>query len=214
MGYDMYLLRNPREGEMPAAQARWDEAIKARDEQFPSFSAANNSDPNFKRLQDEVWAAMRVLDDARGYFRLNVWGMSTAREELFAAGVMCDAEQPPYPRKEDYGLGDEAYDVEWSDEQSCWIADDVPVKPEGKLLEYLEASKHWRDDPPPGDHVGIPLYKMGSNDGWLVTLGEIRTALAWANHHHEGWRLKLTDYVERFVAWMELAADCDGFRVY
>lgn len=72
-----------------------------------------------------------------------------------------------------------------------------------------------RESVAPGDTHGIPIYKVGSNDGWLVTPGEITTGVGWADAHHPGWRDELTDYVALFVTWMErAAAEGGGFRVY
>ena len=60
---------------------------------------------------------------------------------------------------------------------------------------------------------GIPVYKLGSNDGWLVTPREIEAGIAAADAlHPEGWRDGLEDHVSGFVAWMEEADS--GFQVY
>lgn len=76
-----------------------------------------------------------------------------------------------------------------------------------------EDRERWRTAVPPGDNVGIASYKFNSNDDWLVTPGEIRTSVVWADHHYPGWRERLTDFVREFVEWMEFTIPSGGFTV-
>jgi hypothetical protein len=123
------------------------------------------------------------------YYRLNIWGMGEARDELEPVGVIYAdySEMPSWP--------------------------DIPDDASDEEVEAATADTlRWR---PPGEYPGIPVHKLCDNSGWHVTPGEIQTGVGWADAHHDGWREDLTDYVLEFVEWMERAArDGDGFRVY
>lgn len=234
MGYDMYV-ENPD----PADQERKDllyprlygkgglygqgraipdseHGTKVDPDAYPWWAGhtAGDGSPAFEAWRDQIEIAHREYEevDARLYFRLNIWGMGTAREELFRVHVMTDVDHSPWPTPEDYGLSEYVYadlkDGAWIDEET-----EQPITDQSKL-DYLEARRQVRDGIPEGDACGIPLYKVSSNDGWLVTPGEIRTGIAWADHHHDGWRENLTPYVREFVIWMEYAASRGGFRVH
>jgi hypothetical protein len=151
------------------------------------------------------------------YFRLNIWGMSVAREQLFAVGAINVAEMPPYPQLADFGL--ERYPQYQRGPAGEWkrldLLDDEhrPLDPGPTPLEvrYLEAVEGWEQYSPPGE-IGIPAYKLGSNDGWVVQWAEIESGLAFADAHHVGWRDRLDDYVREWVEWMEKSPD--GFVVW
>lgn len=160
--------------------------------------------------------------DADAYFRLNIWGMSHAVDELVRVGVMEQAPCPEFPQPAEFGLT-EWPEHAWDDARQVWTlyersADGweyAVVEPDAHELAFLMAVRSVEEQPRSGDCHGIPTYKVGSNDGWLVTPTEIRTGVAWADHHEgDGWRQGLTDYVCDFVAWMERTADIGGFRVH
>lgn len=212
MGYDMRWLHTPPEvtEQVKAVRARFDAACNARDalpKDTPERTAA-------QELVHDTYYEMQRLDVS--YFRLNISGMGEARDELLPVEVVIEADRGMPPKPEDFGLSDYP-NVRWDDDLAGWTTDDdanQPVNPIGQQRAYLEAIREWRDGLLPGDTHGIPLYKFGSNDGWLVAPAEIRTGIAWADHHHPGWRDTLKDYVLEFVVWMELAAKAGGFRVW
>jgi hypothetical protein len=155
---------------------------------------------------------MHAVHDGE-YFRLNIWSMGEARRELWEVGVVTDIAMPMPPKLADFGLDEEPW-VEL-DADGKWVTvddEEEPQEPSEAELAYLAAVEAWRSDPPPGDAVGIAVYKLCSNDGWVVTRGEIETGLRWADAHHEGWREGLTDYVLEFVEWMTRCRD--GFMVF
>lgn len=136
------------------------------------------------------------------YFCLSIGRMSVARAELWDEGVVRLADHDSYPDLASYGLTEHPDDEAPTDSLA-------PAE-----QEFLAAVERWRTCTPPGDHVGIPSYKLCSNDGWLITPGEIRTSLMWADHHRPGWRDGLTEYVREFVEWMESTVPHGGFEVY
>jgi hypothetical protein len=90
------------------------------------------------------------LSEEKAYFRLNIFGMSDYRNVMQALGMLdFDAHRPPFPCMEEF-LNDS---------------------------EYQEACREITDAEAPTPS-GIPPYKTGSSDGWLITPRELRAALA------------------------------------
>lgn len=141
------------------------------------------------------------IPDHEDYYRLNIWGMSEARPQLEAFGVVRRAGMPHVPQAEEFGVN-EAFDFE--EDQ------DLATLTEAQLA-YVTAMKQWRDGHD-GEGPGIPDYKLGSNDGWLVTRIEIESGVRLADSEHPGWRDKVFEWVLEFVVWMEGCKE--GFRVY
>jgi len=129
-----------------------------------------------------------------GYYRLNVWGMSEARPHLAEVGIVRWAEMPPVPRAEMFGVEEYFEEAATPEEKS-----------------YQMAVEQWRSGPN-GEGPGIPSYKLGSNDGWLVLPIEIVSGIGFADTNHNGWRMEIPDWVLEFVTWMEGCKE--GFRVY
>lgn len=133
-------------------------------------------------------------NDADGYYRLNVWGMSEATPILAAVGIVRWAESPPVPRAEMFGVTEHF---------------DEPSTPQEH--SYVLAISEWRDSTH-GEGPGIPSYKFGSNDGWLVLPIEVQSGVGFADVNHPNWRKTMDDWVLEFVVWMEGCGE--GFRVW
>lgn len=112
-----------------------------------------------------------------------------------------------FPRPEDHGT------TEWDVEQ--WQYPDY-YHPEGEIppqvtayLKELDAFYRYAPEAP-----GIPVWKLGSNDHWIITPIECRGALVmWekagapfpAGRDDAGW--------QQFVDLLDRAAEHDGLRV-
>lgn len=163
------------------------------------------------------------------YFRLNIFGMSTYRQLMHAAGMIHSSRLAP-------GTEWPEWDSELAelDMDKAEFAHQVALKP---LL-----TRHDSEIPT------IPSHKLGSNDGWYVTAEEIRFALAsYAFHEQDikarlraSWEAKAAereapnrdpfradpeghpadwgtiepDYWDEWIAWLRLAAQHEGFRVF
>jgi hypothetical protein len=127
------------------------------------------------------------------YFRFNIWGMGAAREIMWRAGMLnVEAVHSPFPKVEDFGGNYED-------------------------ARFVEAVRQVTDE----DHSPfIPAYKLGSNDGWLVTPKEIKTALdrtgLWeavgsvaGAETEEG-----PDWWGEWIDFLRHTADHGGFRVF
>lgn len=182
MGYDMYW-RAPREDDnagLAEAQKAFDEAVRARNA-FPHGS------PQAIEAQKLVETTYTGLNSAeRTYYRLNVWGMSRARELMNERGMLCTP-------------GEIAYD-EWPE----YVEEGTPERARYEAERDVLLAAHR------GECPGIPVHKLCSNDGWLVLPGEITAALA-ANDKHappadvEWW--------PEWIDWLRDAIDRDGFEV-
>lgn len=214
MGYDMRWEKSP-----PPEFIERQEAARVV---FEAAVAARDAHPRGSKEADELQVAvsdaygeMQLADI--GYFRFNIWALGPARDALYEAGVIVENEDPgEWPEPSEFGL-DEWPDVQWDGNTQTWVDWDTrePITDE-KQLAFLEKARGVRDHVAEGDATGgIPMYKLCTNDGWLVTPGEIVTGLALADRQNEKWRDELPDNdIRAFVQWMELARAFGGFRVH
>lgn len=142
---------------------------------------------------------IETLADDDGYFRLNVWGMGECRQLMFNLGMAYEAPEkciPPWPELADFGL------TEYPDDP----ADDT-----SGFTQACDDVLRWMAP----DHPGIPLHKLGSNDGWLVTPLECKGAIAlWNKARDNGASEPPVDWWSRWLEYLRRAADNGGFRVY
>jgi hypothetical protein len=200
MGYDMttVVIDEGEKERVAEALERFNDAVKVR-------GAFNRGTDDYKAAQAEVDRRMNDLTaEEHSYFRLNVWGMSAAREAMWKLGMLDDAfEYGEFPDAEDFGVTSEMYDFD----------DDDPATPE-PMRRYREAqNKVLGAMATPV--VGIPVFKLGSNDGWIVTPEELRVALAEYDaatlddlaHIPDG------DWWPKWIEYLRYAQERGGFRV-
>lgn len=224
MGYDMYWEQQPEEmvADYAVKQQEFDDAVKKRDAAYPRGGPHGHADIEASPEQKAVHEAYRAMLEAEGYyFRLNIWGMGIARTVMALRGMV-----------HEYGYPD----------QAAWEA----------LPEYDES--HPDDDGGPEyraardalvgatvEHPGIAIWKFGSNDGWLVTPIEIKSALAlykasceasgddpvtWMPYVRETGRwaeevcapdvegAQAVEWWQSWLLWLGGAAEHGGFRVH
>lgn len=110
MGYDMRLVRDDDSMQTENAKATEDfnRAVTERD-------ALDRNSPEHAAAQKRVEQAFgRMNSTDLNYFRLNIWGMSKAREHMMTLGMLAVHYDgyPPFPSFGDFGLTEE----EWYDE--------------------------------------------------------------------------------------------------
>lgn len=246
MGYDMRTVIKP-EGEAVAlarlaglrraalatrdALPAEERGLHAKGEDF--YAVPANASARYRTAQNEVLRLSKLRDRTeRSYFRLNTRGMGMVREAMFLLGMAYetaeDREWPDYPRdishvvealRGDDGKTVAEYLTEWYPEK------DVPTEAElDRAKLYLAESDELRRHHPEGGTT-IPLRKLGSNDGWVVTPAECLEALSAWHARSAGERddaltdAKVTgsdwdDSWRRWLEFLELAAHCDGFEVH
>lgn len=233
MGYDMHwVTKDPGEEEAAeAARAAFYAACNVRDA-LPKDSRGHftadewklvkagelshddypaNVTAEYRAAQDEVRRLSRELDKAnRSYFRLNIWGMGNVRRAMAALGAAygdyTTDERPEYP--------DDIPDEYYEDEDAPQFAE---------VRQQVQAYKVW--SPRADGEGGLPLHKVGSNDGWLVTPQECFVAaqtiratdtavvlktLIECGIDNEGWLETWNDWVQ----WVSDASEHGGFEVH
>ena len=155
-------------------------------------------DLSYAEPQGSVLRAKRAADKAyeesrEGWYnmprphayRYNIFGGGAMREALFVTGLMDERRVPDFP----------PYDAKAS---------------EAVRDHYTATVREILDR----DYGGaIPSFKLGSNDGWLVTPAEIQRGID--RGMVERGLLSLSDaYDRRFVRWVIKSMEHGGFRTY
>lgn len=160
---------------------------------------------------------MYIEDDAglsedRRYFRLNIMGMPPFRDAMEQLDMLTwraeHAEWPEFP-----AFAEKAYrekiEGEWTPEE------------EAAIKGHRVACQRVTDSDTGGV---IPGYKLCSNDGWLVTPGEIHSALAAYQRHSQAHVRELVEavigwddgwsYWKKWIRFLTRAEERGGFRVW
>lgn len=146
----------------------------------------------------DMYAIERTGDRDRDYFRLNIWGMSEARDLMYDLDMLAEPEpeHSPWP---------DCPEGEWVDEED--------VQPGTPWAEYHAAqeavcAEHLnRDDP------RLPIHKLCSNDGWIVTEVECRALVGMANDGRANG-FELPEWWEEWIDFIDHCATHGGFRVW
>lgn len=201
MGYDMttVVVDEGEKERVEAARGKFNEACAAR-------KAFERDTAEYAAAQAAVDAAMEEWGaEEHSYFRLSIWGMGAAREAMWKLGML-DGEfgNGEFPDPDEFGVTSEMWETD---------DDDEPAAPE-PIRRYREArDKVLGAMAEPV--VGIPIFKLGSNDGWIVTPDELRVALAKYDaatlddlaHIPDG------DWWPKWIEYLRYAMARGGFRV-
>jgi hypothetical protein len=170
------------------------------------------------------------------YFRLNIWGMGEYRKRLWEDDMLVDVGSK-WPDATEFGVAehdengytrffpwvDELYEyTDGSDINHEDVPEHITDAQVQAFENYQAAENSVRFDSYQDEPEGIPVYKLGSNDGWLVTPDEIRAA--FKNKDIDELRLakEQADYEKdddesywlAFLIWMYESIDEGGFRVW
>ena len=203
MGYDMRMRKTPPpapehdiEQAREAAEAAMEAALKARRE-------GGHTSPNYLekvRTANHLHSQLMALEYP-GEFRLNTSGMSVYLGAMFELGMMHHSNAPK---------------IDW---------DQLPHDYETREEEaaYYEVSDRLTGQHGDNRRPTIPSHKFSSNDGWFITPEEIRAALeAWESFEAgtpngfsaDTLEVVQTDYWGKWIDYLRLATDHDGFRVH
>lgn len=176
----------------PAAEvAAYDQKQAAFQEAVRARDALEDG-PEREEAQKRVQEAYDAMSEAEPfYFRLNIFGMHRYMGGMDELGMLdWEAREPDFGTlPERQGEEDEAYE------------------------EAVEALVTRTAERP----RGLPGYKFGTNDGWLVAPAEIEAALKdykrpdadfFARHEIE------EDYWDEWIQFLRRAVERGGFRVY
>ncbi|QWY81379.1 hypothetical protein SEA_RIZWANA_82 [Arthrobacter phage Rizwana] len=223
MGYDMYIRNYEKDDAYEArkkeASEQWDAALAVREKRAKQLREEGrdweqiHSDSEWKAAHEEVLKASELVDMAQPeYYRLNIGGMGWCRgfmmdrgmayedyalEDRFDWPEYTEPECAPGESKEDWYKRIDQYDKEYN--ERC-----VPIR-------------SWSPDP---EREGIPLHKFGSNDGWLVTEHECRTAAKlgreapFPTYTDDDGNEKPILWWESWLTFLENASTRGGFEVH
>lgn len=231
MGYDMHLRQVPEH-----LREDW-EQHEQLEEKWRALSDRPTGDPE----ADAAWKALEAHDDPT-YFRVSMGGIDGLLAPMDAAGMIARAPEPSWDFVAVEGIPRRLVRDEAGVEHQVLDKDSPEYRIHWEQVEYRHA-----------DEAGIAVWKLCSNEGWIVTAGECSEALAaWDRLTAEDQRSVATEHMgrdvetrgsaekallnewlgiaiedlsvefqvdddalwSRWLAWLRLAADGDGFVVW
>lgn len=146
----------------------------------------------------DMYAIAGTGDRGRDYFRLNVWGMGKACDLMWDFDMLAE----PSPAHSPWPDHPDGEWVEEEDAQPGTPWGDYYAAQRGVLAEHLN-----RDDP------RLPIHKLCSNDGWIVTEVECRTLAGMANDGRTDGH-ELPEWWKEWIDFIDHCATHGGFRVW
>jgi len=193
-----------------------------------------NATPRYAEAQRKVSGALeRVYATERSYFRLNIRGMGMVRRAMLDLGMVYETSYSytDWPDRPEDGTGagiasEAMHDGSDPREYATKYYDGTEVTDAdiARATAYHDQRTALLKDHPAGAET-IPIHKFGTNDGWIVTPRECLNALAAWHATPESARIDALESAEitgldwdriwkRWLAFLELAAHCDGFEVH
>ncbi|MFG2763116.1 hypothetical protein [Streptomyces rubiginosohelvolus] len=198
MGYDMYTVKEADATEQAAVRAAQEICSNLT---FPwTLQEGTPERKAAEQAHREAFDNLRAVE--KSYFRLNIRGMSTCLDWMDVLGMLTDEAAPEWPELSAFGLDD------WPDSDDDDLSD--------ADHRYLAASAAvLAHEPQPV--TGVPAYKFGSNDGWLVTPAQCAAALEAWEKAPAARRADVESGCEWWPSWIAFLAhskDRGGFRVH
>ena len=158
-----------------------------------------------ERRHRAAWKQYWHADGAR--FHLSNRQMIDATTVMERAGMARQVPTPLFPRPVDYGASAEEYDQY----QDAVDRGEV-VQPSPALADYLDALDHHQRAN--YDAQVIPLHKLQTNDGWLITPDELTAALPHAPTAALDRRQRPIPWWTQWLEYLEGARGHGGARVH
>jgi hypothetical protein len=166
---------------------------------------ASEEQARLEQRRRAAWKQYWHADGAR--YHLSNRQMGDAITVMEHTGMARHVPTPPFPRPHDYGASSAEYD-DWLD-----AADrGDPTDPSPALADYLEAlDRHQRDN---YDAQVIPVHKLWTNDGWLLTPDELTAALPHAPASAVDRRQRPIPWWHQWLDYLDTARGHGGVRVH
>ncbi|MFF3489102.1 hypothetical protein ACFYXC_38555 [Streptomyces sp. NPDC002701] len=217
MGYDMYLVRSP-EGEdaaYEAASRSFDAAVENRDGLDLPYDH-----PEYRAVQAKVNRAYDAMEAVRTtHFYLTTWAMSECRALMDHFGMLIATQPPDRPAPETYGATPReaalAPALDMLGFPVDYTGDAAPVQVQ-RYRKALAERLSWAPPQP----EGVAAHKLGGDEGWTVTPGEIHAALAAYETNRAANPALLSEVIEdadwwpEWIDYLKHAARHGGFRTY
>jgi hypothetical protein len=157
-----------------------------------------------ERRQRSAWKQYWHADGAR--YHLSNRQMGDAITVMEAAGMARRVPTPPFPRPHDYGASSDEYDA-WQDATDRGDS----TNPSPELTDYLHAlDQHQRAN---YSAEVIPVHKLWTNDGWLLTPDELDAALPHAPTSAVDRRQRPIPWWTQWLDYLDVARGHGGARV-
>jgi hypothetical protein len=186
-------------------QQAWQE-WEATDQQLhdPTHDVPPEQLTELERRQRAAWKQYWHADGAR--YHLSNRQMADGSATMLRAGMARRVPTPPVPRPGDYDASPDEYG-DWLDATDRG----EHLQPSPALQHYLEAlDRHQRAN---YDAQVIPVHKLWTNDGWLLTPDEITAALPHAPHVALDPRQRPIPWWHQWLDYLDGARDHGGIRV-
>jgi hypothetical protein len=186
-------------------QQAWQE-WEAADQQLhdPTATVPAEQLAELERRQRAAWKQYWHADGAR--YHLSNRQMADGSTAMLRAGMARQVPTPPVPRPGDYDAS--------PDEYSDWLdATDRgdPLQPSPALQHYLAAlEQHQQAN---YDAEVIPVHKLWTNDGWLLTPEEISAALPHAPTVALDRRQRPIPWWDQWLDYLDAARGHGGIRI-
>lgn len=154
------------------------------------------------------------------YLHRNIWFMAELRAALLETGAAFDdyefaspwtghwSSMMPYPGDEHFEL--QQVEDEVDEDGSPLLSPDYERPTTGQGRAYADEAERrlsWRPE-----RAGIPIHKLCSNDGWIVTAAECREALDSVHEYEETHALPEA-FDDDVLPFLRTAAAADDFEV-
>ena len=171
----------------------------------PTDPPAPDEQAELEQRHRAAWKQYWHADGAR--YHLSNRQMGDAVTVMEHAGMARRVPIPPFPTPADYGASTAEYDA-WLDATDRGD----PTRPSVELVDYLDAlDRHQRAN---YDAQVIPVHKLWTNDGWLLTPEELAAALPHAPETALDRRQRPLPWWTQWLTYLDTARGHGGVRVH
>jgi hypothetical protein len=173
--------------------------------QEPTHPPTPDEQAELEQRHRAAWKQYWHADGAR--YHLSNRQMGDAITVMEHAGMARRVSTPPFPKPADHGASSQEYD-DWLDASDRG----QPTQPSAELAGYLDAlDRHQRAN---YDAHVIPVHKLWTNDGWLLTPDELAAALPHAPASALDRRQRPIPWWAQWLDYLDTARGHGGVRVH
>jgi hypothetical protein len=166
---------------------------------------ASEEQAELEQRRRAAWKQYWHADGAR--YHLSNRQVGDAITVMEHAGMARRVPTPPFPTLIDYGASTAEYD-DWLEATDRGD----PTHPSAELADYLDALQHHQRDNF-GAQV-IPVHKLWTNDGWLLTPDELTAALPHAPTSALDRRQRPIPWWHQWLDYLDTARGHGGVGVH
>ena len=173
--------------------------------QDPTHPPTPDEQAELEQRHRAAWKQYWHADGAR--YHLSNRQMGDAITVMEHTGMARRVPTPAFPKPADHGASSAEYD-DWLDASDRGH----PTQPSVELADYLDAlDRHQRAN---YDAHVIPVHKLWTNDGWLLTPDELAAALPHAPASALDRRQRPIPWWHQWLDYLDTAQGHGGVRVH